>query len=1654
MNLTHAFPRTREAQRIRDTVAQAEGQRRLMHLSAPPGYGKGQVLDSLVGADVIRLSPAQPGAPVNAEAWRASVFVPLAERLGQEAPALAVVAEPLDDPYDAGGRILALIDALIPPQAPPPLIVIDAIEQLSTGPGLLLQLAQAWSDQRRFHLLTCSAHGWRHLAGHAPAHAVTLRPLPVPVSAFEAPVDLATTVDRADVDAWVGMRLAAARPGLRDWAALAPGNPIAVADECLKRSKGHPALFARLLESLVDSVDTPAQIPAALDQEIAVWSTDHALREHLFPDLAQPSRAPDTRLKDIAGRVDDWLKTAAENAAQQPGPAAEAAALGLWPSDQPDHPLRSVLDSDGVQAAHKALLQEIVSREEKASNELAKTPEIKALIGALREHFEASGEDDLRQTKVKGETIRESFHSGGAHVYQLEVEQVQLSAGHGAKTQDKAAKKPTPYRLSLTVYAGLTDTARKLWVSQLASLRRMANAGLPAIRGIERGGSIKLEDGRWAGFILSKEPPRRLGENLELGERLRAETDDVGTPRPARLPNAICDLADAVRMIHDQGVMHRQIDLDHVGVMEGDDGEYTLTLEGFERSMLLRAAVRAPTSAGSSQVVGTMARLFLLPEAQSESTEVTHLTLRWANADVYSFAALVAVLIAGLPAPETLDAIIQAIDTAQNAQERQEQAKKLPQLLYDLPGWTPAPGTSRHWQTYVDAVKNQVRLALGLGPERPSMRDFGQKLKYLAAEYGKARTTGEAAFAVTYSPYFMYKNIPRHLHPGELDLADPADLAKLKDRIDEWIADATEIQYAPQGFQMADAAVATNAERSKVMIVGPEVVFFASLQRDAAGRDNPRLLRLNFTVDQRSTILSPIPEARKVRWPAKVTVYSTDEIERPGAMAEIAECDKWGPVIARASRAEDDTATKAQVAVATWRFHLRLLSTYRNLREFPVNVTTRGDGKAQLVLDLLAFKNKLDTALTRMVFGDGRPGDFFASELARWREELTAGAGKLQLDSTEAKSRFDVDIHDIEDGRITVRSMRHVHRWPSKGVLRFVEESGARVAENRQRAGVDALIANPRILPRLIDGEQQAVVRIPAQPTLNDIEQALEILKSSWPIAALNGPPGTGKTTLMANLVREILDDDPAARILLTSQSHAAVDNALERIYAELAQSSAEESAPPLLRSYSVFTRQKVSENSRRNHDIAVLVKGIRDRVREDTVVEVDDPALHKRAKETLRQAAGSTTNELARRLERSAPLVAATTSAASLATEYLRNDSDKWDWVLCDEAGRAFGIEIAQPLAQAQRVVLTGDYKQLPPYRIDDIIEAIAAVKRRVAEGQTSRLTMDMLRIGDPDNVDDAVAWLVPFKRLMQLKEPFHPDIGHPIPSPLPVTQELVTQYRSLEPIGALVSDAFYDSEVKTHESRRRIPDQPGLPLAAGRYDRVLCWIDTSAEEDRLERRSGSSLSNPLEARIAAELGARVFEQLEAEVPDTLRDPRDLPEQLRVLSPYAAQVAAIRRELTVGFLAAQGRERAYGDVVRGTVGTVDSSQGAEASICIYSWVRSRNNDPIPDADAPVHVWERALLAQFGFLLARERMNVLLSRARDQMVIIGDRAHFGHFKTLWEGFDQAARQAPGESRIRADQIAFWTTILERFDPDVEGEHGRRVIPLSELDISP
>jgi len=127
---------------------------------------------------------------------------------------------------------------------------------------------------------------------------------------------------------------------------------------------------------------------------------------------------------------------------------------------------------------------------------------------------------------------------------------------------------------------------------------------------------------------------------------------------------------------------------------------------------------------------------------------------------------------------------------------------------------------------------------------------------------------------------------------------------------------------------------------------------------------------------------------------------------------------------------------------------------------------------------------------------------------------------------------------------------------PNRGKLLFDTRAG-KTAIRRQRQALDAIqfgrASRPDLKDLLIDPQK---AKPPSELGKVDFIQELDESKQEAVIKALatdsflvvHGPPGTGKTKFITELVVQTIRHTPHARILVTSQTHVALDNALENI--------------------------------------------------------------------------------------------------------------------------------------------------------------------------------------------------------------------------------------------------------------------------------------------------------------------------------------------------------------------------------------------------------------------------------------------------------------------------------------------------------------------------
>jgi len=189
---------------------------------------------------------------------------------------------------------------------------------------------------------------------------------------------------------------------------------------------------------------------------------------------------------------------------------------------------------------------------------------------------------------------------------------------------------------------------------------------------------------------------------------------------------------------------------------------------------------------------------------------------------------------------------------------------------------------------------------------------------------------------------------------------------------------------------------------------------------------------------------------------------------------------------------------------------------------------------------------------------------------------------------------------------------------------------------------------------------------------------------------------------------------------------------------------------------------------------------------------------------------------------------------------------------------------------------------------------------------------------------------------------------------------------------IARLVSECFYEGSLKTDdECAQRFID--GRSPVQSRNSEILSLapitlIDmpfVQTEKHAVTGEKWPRYHNPSEVDAVV----AVLRLLEA-------TPGEKKPSIAILTPYREQVKRLTQAIRSGLsnCLAHLEEFSFEDGLKNPVGTVDSFQGSEADVVVLSLVR--NNE---------HADKRGL----GFLADPRRMNVLMSRAKWRLVIVG-----------------------------------------------------------------
>ncbi|KAF4480099.1 HCS1-DNA helicase A [Fusarium agapanthi] len=421
-------------------------------------------------------------------------------------------------------------------------------------------------------------------------------------------------------------------------------------------------------------------------------------------------------------------------------------------------------------------------------------------------------------------------------------------------------------------------------------------------------------------------------------------------------------------------------------------------------------------------------------------------------------------------------------------------------------------------------------------------------------------------------------------------------------------------------------------------------------------------------------------------------------------------------------------------------------------------------------------------------------------------------------------------------------------------------------------------------------------------PTLNDSQKnAIRFALLSREVALIHGPPGTGKTHTLIELILQMIK--LGQRILVCGPSNISVDNIVERL--------APHKIPILRLGHPARLLPSVVDHSldvlTQTSEAGAIVKDIR------TEMDTKQASIKKTKSGKERKAIYTDLKELRkefRERERRCVSTLIGGSKVVLATLHgaggyqLRND--EFDVVIIDEASQALEAQCWVPLVSAKKVVCAGDHLQLPP----TIKSSNAKVKAPVKDGVT---------VTKGTTLETTL-----FDRLLALHGPS-------------IKRMLTTQYRMHESIMRFPSDELYGSKLIAADAvkYRLLKDLEYEVQNNEDTNEPVIFIDTQGgdfpeqnEEDEKEtpRKGraglhGDSKSNEMEAALVQQ---HVRQLVGAGV---------RPEDIAVVTPYNAQLAIL----------APLKDKFPGI----ELGSVDGFQGREKEAVIVSLVRSNSEGEV-----------------------------------------------------------------------------------------------------------
>jgi hypothetical protein len=1125
----------------------------------------------------------------------------------------------------------------------------------------------------------------------------------------------------------------------------------------------------------------------------------------------------------------------------------------------------------------------------------------------------------------------------------------------------------------VTVFDRVEGFAGELWERSAKTLLRLRAMDHPALPVIE---IAKQRPSEGVAFTITQS----LGGPLDLNEAVH-----WAAAKPLEAFEQFSLLLDALKRLHGARVMHRLLLPTAIRWRVDGDSSPKLSLSRFEMSALISNLIRRVVSGDATEIRWVTRRLYLspadnaalnteagarhlaylAPEIHPYLFDENHRSRRdWDKTDLFGLGVFGWELFYG-GIPQRLPAELAAVASAEPSQRIRALSDlhaALRRVLRDSPD--------------VPAELKAVLMSM-LAPE-PDGRESSYNLAgVMERSWDVIRSVWEGKISKPYLVAFMPDESADTLYKerGWISRSprDAAGREELKAFYQDELQDAYLVHSltGAEGYATGPSDVLREAEW---VLIGRRAVWFCAYLRDKGLDGSTREIFKDTLIIKylrehiyAKEIYTAQPR-RKVPAVDLIAFFpqqsiSDKRVSRPS----------WEPLTNSVNRSNLRDPENEKF-LQSMDFLLDYERAALDARTYPYIAFDPGGSYVELQLDesrddIWRQRNPLMTAYC----GDPRRrpplGDFLASldDGNDWTE--VSLDGRLESPGFTGSSNTVQYAERLDENTITVRVKPGVN-VPKRGWLRPEEDSGSRPQLGRQLRARQALEGQPTLMselrrPRPMEIGQQDWDVDPEGNLHGNSPEVILAMLSRLPFYALQGPPGSGKTTAVANALKLFLANERGAKVLVSAQSNYALDNLAERLIKLLPESfiilreMSQRGEDKVSKAVQQFTLDNLSQRTYNK-----IVKTLQTRLKQHDTGD-PDPEFERRLTETEQQISRewletvrSGQLELSDRLRNGASVVLATCSVAADALSDSTDITENFDWVIVEEAAKAWPTELVVPLTLGTRWTLIGDHRQLGAHRSDDVETFLESLRNHPNE----KVKLHYL------SREDRLKVLNLFRNL------FEPTTTKGTAGPQTVAQalsdhtqglgQLNMQFRMHRDIAEPVRRVFYRSDPPQEdadglwksflESHSSVTKPHGVTRPPYLRNRPLVWIDTAdypgCQDQPMWFNEGEVV---------------LIDRLVGHLRPESAPSGDGPGSLAILTPYKKQLEKL-----------EGRGN-----LTNRVFTVHSFQGREADRVIVSLVRTTRVGSDPRQNV-------------GHVGKDEVANVLLSRAKRLLVLVGGFNHF------------------------------------------------------------